>query len=96
MREELIRIFAEELSPSVENFKAAALSYEPEPMRIVVHNLRSSTELFGTNKLLQALQEARELSLNRANLQMIEPLLQNIDKVKDQIVEGLYQEISSK
>ncbi|OJJ17136.1 hypothetical protein BKI52_30975 [marine bacterium AO1-C] len=95
MREELVRIFADELSPAIENFKAAALSYEPEPMRIVVHNLRSSTELFGTTKLLEALQEARELSLNRANLQIIEPLLQNIDVIKDQIVEGLYREISS-
>ena len=94
MREELIRIFAEELSPAIDNFKAAALNYEPEPMRIVVHNLRSSTELFGTTKLLQALQEARELSLNQADLQMIRPLLQNIDVIKHQIVEGLNQEIA--
>ena len=94
MRKELIRIFADELSPAFENFKVAALSYESEPMRIVVHNLRSSTELFGTTKLLEALQEARKLSLNKADLQVIESLLQDIEAIKDQIVAGLYREIS--
>lgn len=93
MRQELIRIFVEELSPAIDNFKAAALSYEPEPMKVVVHNLKSSSMLFGTEKLLGVLNEARELSLNKANLQTIEPLLKNVDFIVQRIIEGLRKEI---
>lgn len=94
MRQELIRIFMEELTPAINSFKAAALSYEPEPMRIVVHNLKSSSTLFGTEKLLEVLQEARELSLNKASLQAMEPMLISIDSIVEKIVTGLKKELN--
>lgn len=95
MRQELIQIFAGELLPAIENFKAAALSHEPEAMRIVVHNLKSSTELFGVKKLLDALQEARELSLNQAEANTLQPLLKSIDQITNRIVSGLTQAIAT-
>ncbi|WP_053337442.1 PAS domain S-box protein [Microscilla marina] len=93
MRLELIRTFVDELTPAINNFTQAALAYNPEPMKVVVHNLKSSSVLFGTEKLLGALTEVRELSLNNASQNKMIPLIDQINRMVQYIVAGLKKEI---
>lgn len=93
MRLELIRTFVEELTPAINNFTQAALEHNPEPMKVVVHNLKSSSVLFGTEKLLGTLTEVRELSLNHADQNKMQPLIAKINHMMQNIVHGLNKEI---
>lgn len=93
MRLELIRTFVDELTPAINNFTQAAIAYNPDPMKVVVHNLKSSSVLFGTEKLLGVLNEVRELSLNNAEQGKMQPLIAKINHMTQNIVNGLSKEI---